>query len=86
MYAYGCQRIGHGGASALAPANTLASFDAALEVGVDMVEFDVRAYHGELILAHTDLSFPPAAEPSPGGGAGPPGELRGLTRSISMSI
>ena len=53
MYAYGCQRIGHGGASTLAPANTLASFDAALEVGVDMVEFDVRAYRGELILAHT---------------------------------
>lgn len=53
MYAYGCQRIGHGGASALAPANTLASFDAALEVGVDMVEFDVRAHRGELILAHT---------------------------------
>src|SRR5947209_12475429 len=55
MYAYGCQRIGHGGASALAPANTLASFDAALEVGVDMVEFDVRAYRGALILAHTIL-------------------------------
>ncbi|MGE5617380.1 MAG: glycerophosphodiester phosphodiesterase [Candidatus Woesearchaeota archaeon] len=53
MYSYGCQRIGHGGASALAPANTLASFDAALEVGVDMVEFDVRAHRGELILAHT---------------------------------
>jgi glycerophosphoryl diester phosphodiesterase len=48
-----CKRIGHGGASALAPANTLGSFDAALEVGVDMVEFDVRAWHGELILAHT---------------------------------
>jgi glycerophosphoryl diester phosphodiesterase len=39
----------------LAPANTLAAFDAALEVGVDMVEFDVRAYRGELILAHTLL-------------------------------
>jgi glycerophosphoryl diester phosphodiesterase len=48
-----CQRIGHGGASALAPANTLGSFDAALEVGVDMVEFDVRACRGELLLAHT---------------------------------
>jgi glycerophosphoryl diester phosphodiesterase len=48
-----CQRIGHGGASALAPANTLASFDAAREVGVDMVEFDVRAWEGDLILAHT---------------------------------
>jgi glycerophosphoryl diester phosphodiesterase len=53
VYSYRCQRIGHGGASALAPANTLASFDAALEVGVDMVEFDVRACRGELILAHT---------------------------------
>lgn len=50
-----CVRIGHGGASALAPANTLASFDAALEVGVDMVEFDVRAWRGELVLAHTIL-------------------------------
>jgi glycerophosphoryl diester phosphodiesterase len=50
-----CQRIGHGGASALAPANTLASFDAALDVGVDMVEFDVREWRGELILAHTVL-------------------------------
>jgi glycerophosphoryl diester phosphodiesterase len=48
-----CKRIGHGGASALAPANTLASFDAAREVGIDMVEFDVRAYRGELVLAHT---------------------------------
>jgi glycerophosphoryl diester phosphodiesterase len=48
-----CQRIGHGGASALAPANTLASFDTALAVGVDMVEFDVRGHDGELVLAHT---------------------------------
>jgi glycerophosphoryl diester phosphodiesterase len=48
-------RIGHGGASALAPANTLASFDAALNVGIDMVEFDVRHHRGELVLAHTML-------------------------------
>jgi glycerophosphoryl diester phosphodiesterase len=48
-------RVGHGGASALAPANTLASFEAALEIGVDMVEFDVRAWRGELLLAHTIL-------------------------------
>ena len=50
-----CQRIGHGGASALAPGNTLPSFDAALEVGIDMVEFDVRPWRGELVLAHTLL-------------------------------
>jgi glycerophosphoryl diester phosphodiesterase len=55
MGAPGFTRIGHGGASALAPANTLASFDAAREVGVDMVEFDVRFWAGELVLAHTLL-------------------------------
>lgn len=55
MHAHNCQRIGHGGASALAPGNTLASFDAAVDVGVDLVEFDVRAHAGELVLAHTIL-------------------------------
>ncbi|HEY1591719.1 MAG TPA: glycerophosphodiester phosphodiesterase [Solirubrobacteraceae bacterium] len=55
MFRDSCQRIGHGGASALAPANTLASFDAALDVGIDMIEFDVRAHRGELVLAHTLL-------------------------------
>ena len=49
----GCLRIGHGGASAIARANTLASFDAAAEIGVDMVEFDVRAWDRDLVLAHT---------------------------------
>jgi glycerophosphoryl diester phosphodiesterase len=58
MHRYGCLRIGHGGASALAPANTLGSFDAALNVGVDMIEFDVRAHRGELVLAHTILDAP----------------------------
>jgi|SRR5579884_257019 len=48
-----CERIGHGGASAIERANTLASFDAARAIGVDMVEFDVRAWRGELVLAHT---------------------------------
>ena len=46
-------RIGHGGASALAPANTPASFDAAVRIGIDMIEFDVRHGHGGLVLAHT---------------------------------
>ncbi len=50
-----CQRIGHGGASALVAANTLASFDAAQEIGVDAIEFDVRAAGRELVLAHTVL-------------------------------
>lgn len=49
----GFRRIGHGGASALAPASTLASFDAAAAAGIDIVEFDVREWRGELVLAHT---------------------------------
>src|SRR4051812_36643900 len=46
------KRIGHGGAGAVVRGNTLASFDAAVEIGVDMIEFDVRACWGELVLAH----------------------------------
>jgi glycerophosphoryl diester phosphodiesterase len=49
------ERIGSRGASALARANTLEAFDAAAEVGVEMVEFDVRGWRGELVLAHTHL-------------------------------
>jgi glycerophosphoryl diester phosphodiesterase len=50
------KRIGHKGADLIAPGNTLASFDAALAAGVDMVEFDVLPEHpdrsGRLVLAH----------------------------------
>jgi glycerophosphoryl diester phosphodiesterase len=47
-------RVGHRGAPALAPDNTIAGFDAALAVGVDMIEFDVlpRRGAGELYVAH----------------------------------
>lgn len=46
-------RIGHRGAKALAPENTLRSFRAAIEVGVDLVEFDVIAGQGgALVVAH----------------------------------
>jgi glycerophosphoryl diester phosphodiesterase len=49
-------RVGHKGADALAPGNTLASFDAALGAGVDMIEFDVLPSRdgGELHVAHDD--------------------------------
>jgi glycerophosphoryl diester phosphodiesterase len=48
------RRVGHKGADLIAPGNTLASFDAALEAGVDMIEFDVlREERGSrLFLAH----------------------------------
>ncbi|MGH2921124.1 MAG: glycerophosphodiester phosphodiesterase [Gaiellaceae bacterium] len=45
--------IGHRGAAALAPANTLAALEAALEAGVDMVEVDVFALQGRLVLSHS---------------------------------
>jgi glycerophosphoryl diester phosphodiesterase len=48
------RRVGHKGADLIAPGNTFASFDAAVEAGVDMIEFDVlREEHGDgLLLAH----------------------------------
>jgi glycerophosphoryl diester phosphodiesterase len=49
------KRVGHGGASALVRGNTLESFDLALELGVDMIEFDVRPCRSSLLLAHTRL-------------------------------
>ncbi|QFU82840.1 glycerophosphodiester phosphodiesterase [Natronorubrum aibiense] len=45
--------IGHRGAEGLAPPNTLASIQRALEVGVDGIELDVRrTSDGELLLFH----------------------------------
>ncbi|MGI8479890.1 MAG: glycerophosphodiester phosphodiesterase [Gaiellaceae bacterium] len=47
--------IGHRGAPALAPENTLPSFRAALAAGVDLIEFDVLSLRdGELVIAHSD--------------------------------
>jgi glycerophosphoryl diester phosphodiesterase len=50
------RRVGHKGAHHIVPGNTFASFEAALEHGVDMIEFDVISEHpdgsGELLLAH----------------------------------
>jgi glycerophosphoryl diester phosphodiesterase len=49
------RRVGHKGAAHIAPGNTFASFNAAVEVGVDMIEFDVlpeKQGSDRLILAH----------------------------------
>ncbi|MDE3069139.1 MAG: glycerophosphodiester phosphodiesterase [Acidobacteriota bacterium] len=49
-------RVGHKGAAHIAPGNSLESFQAALEAGVDMIEFDVLSERidgrGRLMLAH----------------------------------
>jgi glycerophosphoryl diester phosphodiesterase len=46
-------RIGHRGAAALAPANSLAAIDAGLAVGLDGIEIDVVAEGGRLQVAHS---------------------------------
>ena len=47
------RRIGHKGADTIVAGNTAESFDAAVEVGVDMIELDVlREQEGRLIVAH----------------------------------
>ena len=52
----GPRRVGHKGAAHIEPGNTLASFDAALRHGVDMIELDVLSEHphgsGRLLVAH----------------------------------
>lgn len=55
-------RIGHRGAPALAPENTIPSFAAAIELGVDFVEFDVlEPADGTLVVAHDERVYAPGA-------------------------
>jgi glycerophosphoryl diester phosphodiesterase len=56
-------RIGHRGAAALAPENTLESIQAAIDHDVDLVEIDVIEAEGWLRLAH-DASSLTRASPS----------------------
>src|ERR1700745_1341366 len=68
------RRVGHKGAAHIEPGNTLASFDAALRHGVDMIELDVLSERpdgsGRLLVAHdyedmrsrSPLSFEQALE------------------------
>jgi glycerophosphoryl diester phosphodiesterase len=47
------KRVGHKGADLVEPGNTRESFEAALEHGVDMIEFDILPTpEGRLVLAH----------------------------------
>jgi len=66
-------RIGHKGADALVPGNSVASFEKAVEVGVDAIEFDVLwtedghpsiepAKRSELVVAHDWVAAAAAEE------------------------
>lgn len=50
--------VAHRGASAHVPENTLRAFEAAVEAGVDVVEFDVRqSADGELVVIHDPIAL-----------------------------
>jgi glycerophosphoryl diester phosphodiesterase len=51
-------RVGHRGAAALAPENTIASLALALELECDLIEFDVLEFDGALVLAHSQAEAP----------------------------
>lgn len=60
-------RVGHKGADAIAPGNTLASFRAAVHVGVDVIELDVLRPQSDF----ADGSEWRTAPPGPARGTGP---------------
>lgn len=48
--------VAHRGASAEAPENTIEAFERAIELGADMIEFDVRrARDGRLVISHDPI-------------------------------
>jgi glycerophosphoryl diester phosphodiesterase len=68
-------QIGHKGAAALEPENTLRSLQRAVEIGCDLVEFDVLDLDdGTLVLAHSDDLFEVSH-----------GAARGRMRSLGLS-
>lgn len=47
-------KIGHRGAAAYEPENTILSFKKAIEIGVDMIEFDIRKTKDERLIVFHD--------------------------------
>ena len=54
-------RVGHRGAAALAPENTLEGLRVGVEHGLDAIEFDVLEEGGRLLLAHSPLELAEAS-------------------------
>ena len=66
------RRVGHKGADAITPGNTLESFRAAVEAGVDMIEFDVLRPRADFAAGGDWRRAPAGPVPAPGeAGAGP---------------
>ena len=59
--------IGHKGADAISPGNTLESFTAAVEAGVDMIEIDVLRPRGDFERAADWKTAPACPVPKPSG-------------------
>jgi glycerophosphoryl diester phosphodiesterase len=59
----GIVRVGHRGAAALAPENSLGAIEAAAAVGVDAVELDVLHGEGGLLVLGHGPQVPPGAPP-----------------------
>lgn len=48
-------KVGHRGAKAYETENTIESFNKAIELGANAIEFDVRASgDGEIVISHDD--------------------------------
>ena len=75
---------GHRGARGLAPENTIAAFDKALEVGVDTLEMDVAVTSDDVLVVSHDLRVSPAISRDANGrwltGTGP------SIRSVPLSV
>src|SRR2546427_5261136 len=73
----GPRTVGHRGASALAPENTLRSIELAIDFGLDLVEVDVYlSRDGELVVIHDEDLRRAAHRPRSGGGPTSPGLAR----------
>jgi len=81
------QIVAHRGASIEAPENTLAAFAKAIEVGADMIEFDVRrAPDGRLVISHDPVRVPaPVPCVCAGSRAVPPPRVRAGRRPMPGS-
>jgi glycerophosphoryl diester phosphodiesterase len=71
--------IAHRGGAALRPENTIAAFQYASKLGVDMLEFDLNVTADDRIVIHHDSTVSPAVCRASAGSQIKPGPIRLLT-------